>query len=102
MPNFSFDQRVSKLRRFGILKLSILFEKNAYLKNDFVQIFLLRIIMRWISLDRLIILKNRVKLLELLEPYPALAKQFFTKGSVKHYEVFHSTDDFFQLTEVLS
>lgn len=74
MVSFSLDERVPKGRGLRILKLCILLEEHAYLKNDFVKIFLLGIVVRCIGLNGLIVLKDRVKLLERFQPHPALTQ----------------------------
>lgn len=58
--------------------------------------------MRSVSLDSFVVLKYRIKLLQLFKTNPALAEQLFTKRSIEHDKVLNSTYNFFQLTEVLS
>lgn len=74
MISFSLDKRVPKSRGLRILELCVLLEEHTDLKNDFIKILLLWIVMRCIGFNCLIVLKDRVKLLERFQPHPALTQ----------------------------
>jgi hypothetical protein len=64
---------MSKLRRFGILKLGVLLEKQTDLKDNLVKVLFFGIVMRFIGLDSLIILKHWVVAFQVFKTCPALA-----------------------------
>ena len=58
--------------------------------------------MRCVYFDGLVVLVDWIKLLDLLQPGPALAEELFAERSVEHYKILHSAYHFFQFAVTLA
>ena len=89
-------------RCFWVLELSVFLEEEAHLEYYFVEIFFFGVVVRGVDFDGFVVLVDRIELLDLLQPGPALAEEFFAEGSVEHDKILHSAYHFFQLAVTLA
>ena len=89
-------------RRLWVFKLSILLKEHTHLEDNLIEIFFFGVVMRSIGLNSLIILINRIELLNLFQASPAPTKQFLAQRRIQHDKVLNPTYHLFQLCITLT
>ena len=93
---------MSEKRCFWILELSIFLKENTNLEYYLEEIFLLRVIVRSVYFNCLVVFIDRVKLFDILKSGPTLTKKFFAKRSIQHNKILYSSNNLLEFSIILA